>query len=85
MKVAIVPNTQDHEDFAEFKYAIEVRGPNGELTQRWTYRNKSHAEECKKMIEEWFRPPVERGGRVIVTSLVIMLVPWAILAMACGK
>ena len=85
MRVTLVPNTPHHDDFEEFKHAVEVRSSHGTLIQRWTYRSEAHAEMEFRRIQDLFRPPVERGGRVIVTSLVVMLVPWAILAMACGR
>lgn len=66
MRVSIVPNTPENEDFAEFKHAVEVRTSQGALVQRWTYRSIEHAERERKRIADLFKPPTERGGRPIV-------------------
>lgn len=66
MRVHIVPTCQEHPDFLEFKWAVEVRSSQGMLLQHWTYRSREHAEREYVRILEWFRVPEARGGRAIV-------------------
>ncbi len=66
MNVSVVPNSNEHPDFEEFAFAVEVRSSHGMLVQRWTYRSREHAErECRR-IAELFSVPEVRGGRPIV-------------------
>ena len=66
MKVFRLPNEPHHEDFQEFRHAVEVRSSNGLLIQRWTYRSEEHADREYQRIQELFRPPAHRGGTAVI-------------------
>ncbi len=86
-KVTVVTLPRESLDtLAGFPYAVEVRREDGALVNRWTFRTSEHAFRERKHVAQWFEIPTSvLGSGPIVTAIVLMLVPWAILAMACGR
>lgn len=87
-KVVAIANPRTDPEYAQgFHYAVEVRDSEKGLIHRWTFRTYAHAEHERKHVASWYYLPtsVLHDSGPIVTGLVLMLVPWAILAMACGR